>query len=342
MRIMKKLMTEVKRLAVAAVAGIVCATCAWGADAPTAAPAARPLKVLMIGNSYSQSVLTQTPAIAKAMGLPLDIANLYIGGCPLSRHWQNVEKAGDATFLPYAVNLSWTSCKEKDSALRRVFPKWRGNIPAALAAEPWDIVTIQQASGESAFYERYQPYASNLVALVRRLAPQAEIRIHETWSYSPYDARLAKWNLTPETMYARLHDAYARLARDAGGLRIIPVGTAVQNYRQALPVRYEKLLSQAELDALQPPALPSFFGDLCGSARWVKDRKAGTDRLSMDPFHLNRVGAYLQGCVWVASLFGADVTKCAYRPDFLSEEQAALLRKVAFETVKAGVEASSR
>ena len=57
-----------------------------------------PLKVLMIGNSFSICVLREMPACAASAGETLDLASLYIGGCPLDRHWENVEKAGDPDF----------------------------------------------------------------------------------------------------------------------------------------------------------------------------------------------------------------------------------------------------
>ena len=41
---------------------------------------AKALKVLMIGNSFTASAMKQTPAVAKAMGCELDLANLCIGG----------------------------------------------------------------------------------------------------------------------------------------------------------------------------------------------------------------------------------------------------------------------
>lgn len=307
------------------------ACAALGATGAASTPA-KPLKVLMIGNSFSQSVLKQLPAIAQAMGRPLDLANLMIGGCPLSRHWQNVEKGGDAAFAPYAVSMAWTSCDKKDSALRKVTPKGRGNIPQALAAEPWDVVTIQQASGQSAFYKTYQPYADKLIAFIRERAPQAEIRIQETWSYSPYDGRLGVWKFTPEKMYERVHAAYAELAAHAK-LKVIPTGTAVQNYRRALPVTYAKVFTKAELAALVEPARPDFYGDACGLASWGVDEESGARRLRVDGSHLNRNGEYLQGCVWAAALFGVDVKTCPYTPDFLAADRAALMRKVAAETV---------
>ena len=50
----------------------------------------KPLKVLMVGNSFSVCVLKQMPRCAADAGEVLDIASLFIGGCPLKKHWSNL------------------------------------------------------------------------------------------------------------------------------------------------------------------------------------------------------------------------------------------------------------
>ena len=44
------------------------------------------MKVLAIGNSFSEDATRYLHDIAKADGVALEVANLYIGGCPLDRH----------------------------------------------------------------------------------------------------------------------------------------------------------------------------------------------------------------------------------------------------------------
>ena len=58
-------------------------------------------------------------------------------------------------------------------------------------------------------------------------APQAKIFVQETWSYPPWDGRLAKFGFGPEEMYRRLHVAYGAFA-EKHGLDVIPVGTAAE------------------------------------------------------------------------------------------------------------------
>ncbi len=241
------------------------------------------LKVLMIGNSFSICNLAQMPQIAKSMGLQLDLASMYIGGCSLEQHWQNVEKSKDKSFKPYLITKNYAST---DSTTKPYF----ANIPEMLIADKWDIITLQQASHFSWDYKTYSPFGDNLIETIKRLAPQAKILLQETWSYPPWDKRLKKFGFDQVDMYARLHDSYAAFA-SKHNLDIIPVGTA---------------------------------------AEFCPER----NRLFSKPdFHFNKEGEFLQGLVWTAKLFGLDVTKCAYKPDWLDGHRANALKATAMESL---------
>lgn len=305
------------------------------------AASAKQLKVLMIGNSFSVCVLKEMPKCAAAAGETLDLASLYIGGCPLDRHWNNIEKAEDPDFKPYKFDYSYASVKDaKEAPVAKLGKKT--NIPQALTADRWDIVTIQQASPKSPFSDTYQPYADKLIATIRKLAPQAEIVIQETWSYSPYSERLAKWNMTSETMYTAIKDAYGKLTHQYK-FRSIPTGDAVQLYRQKLPVNYGALLTQKEIATIKKPNLLDFKGDVVGGSSWQNGRQGSKgseqSKLHLDTIHLNAEGHYLQACTWLATLFGTDVTKLTYAPTGLSAEKAKLMRACAAEAVTAEIAA---
>ena len=290
-----------------------------------------PVKVLMIGNSFTASVLRETPNLAKAEGLKLDIVQCGIGGCPLEKHWANVEKAGDANFKPYAVDSRFFSSAH-------TFPK-RANVTEMLVAEEWDIVTIQQASAKSPFYDTYQPYADKLIAKIRELAPQAEIVIQETWSYSPlHGGRLPGGKLSSKEMYESLKKAYAQLAAKHG-FRTIPTGDAVQLFRERLPVEFGTIPTRAEIAALKPPKALDLHGDVVGRSSWSQGRKGKQKdweevKLRNDFAHLNSRGHYLQACVWLGFLFGVDPTTFNYRPESLSEADAKLMRECARDALK--------
>ena len=268
----------------------------------------RGTKVLMIGNSFSICLLQHLPQVAADRGVELDLASLYIGGCSLKRHGENVEKDGDEDFKPYRFG-------------RNRFGKYtqgKANVCEALRMAKWDIVTIQQASHESWRPETYHPYGDKLIAKIRELAPQAKIIVQETWSYTPWDPRLAKWGIDQNEMYAKLHEAYGSFAKEKG-LEVIPFGTAVQEWRRRLPVKY---------------AENSFGGDVVGGGNQDgRDHfKRGADGKwvpNCDVFHLGRKGTYFQALVWAKSLFGVGLTDLKYKPDFVSESDAKLMREIA-------------
>jgi len=261
-------------------------------------------KVLMIGNSFSISCLKHLPQVADGCGVKLDLASLYIGGCSLKRHWENVEKDADETFKPYLFGRNRFGRYSQEKL----------NLCDALRLQKWDIVTIQQASHESWQPETYHPYGDNLVAKIRELAPEAKIVVQETWSYTPWDKRLAKWGLDQNAMYAKLHDAYAAFAAQHK-LETIPFGAAVQSWRKRLPVKYTE---------------KSFGGDVVGGRGQSDedDFKRGPDNVwhpNSDVFHLNEKGEVLQALVWAAKLFDVDLTDLEYKPECVTEDEMKIM-----------------
>ncbi len=272
----------------------------------------RPLKVLMIGNSFSIQMQAAVPPVAAAMGRRLDICSMYIGGCPLERHCKN---AADPKAKPYQINWTWDGKNGNPdvpfmSVLTDVKAKKgdkvnkMANIPEMLRAEKWDVVTIQQASHESWRPESYHPWGDELVKTIREGAPQAKIVVQETWSYVSFCPRYAKWGIDQTEMYNRLHKCYGELAGKYG-FDVIPVGTAVQLYRKRLPVR----TTDTDLG-----------GDPVGA-------------LKGDSIHMNADGTYLQSLVWAGTLFGVDVTKCTYAPKRIDPAKAAVMRECAAKAV---------
>ena len=311
----------------------------------------RSLKVLAIGNSFSNSLMAQLPACAEALpGVDLDFATLVIGGCPLERHWNNVTNSYDPEFRPYSVHWSFASAPDKKNPpFGDAVKKGKANIPQMLKAVKWDIVTIQQASHASWNEETYQPYADNLIAKIKELAPQAEIRVHQTWAYCNADKRICadatpgkpgSWGFNQQGMYERLTATYNKIA-EKHHLKVIPAGDAVEAYRKALPVTF-KPPTKAQTAAFKDGELPDMGGEPVGAYHWGKgpswSKKAKDNdvhKLRLDSIHLNEDGKYLQACTWLAALLDDDLSKLTYKPKRLSEEKAALMRKCAAEAVKA-------
>ena len=280
-----------------------------GCSTEKAADHERGTKVLMIGNSFSISLLHHLPQVAADRGVELDLASLYIGGCTLERHWSNVlSNDVNQTFRPYKFG-------------RNRFGKYtetKMNVCDALRLAKWDIVTIQQGSHESWQPKSYHPYGDDLVAKIRELAPQARIYVQETWSYTPWDKRLARWGIDQNQMYAKLHAAYADFAK-RHGLEVIPFGTAVERWRRELPVKYTER---------------SFGGDVVGGRGQSDEDDFKRDASfnwvpNSDVFHLNEKGEYFQALVWAVKLLDADLEELGYRPDFVTEDEVKLMKAIA-------------
>lgn len=290
----------------------------------------RLLKVLMVGNSFSESVLVELPKIAAATSNRLVLVNLMIGGCPLKRHWNNyLQSEADPKFRPYAVEVDWEGEKKvANTPLAKIAPCAHASLQDVVRAEKWDLITVQQASSDSWKLETYQPYADNLIAKLRELAPRAEMRVHQTWAYNVQEG------IDQKMMYEGIVRSYGKLA-EAHGFAVIPVGEAIQRYRAELPVTFIKRMDAADVKAVPTDVLPDIGGEPVGffywntGRPWEKRDPKGDYRLRWDGCHLNPEGKYLQALVWYASVFGGDPRKVPYAPENLAPHRAAVMRECA-------------
>ncbi len=284
------------------------------------------LRVLSIGNSFSASVCSCLPHMAAAEGRELAYANLFIGGCPLTRHAENLAAAAaDPSFKPYRLQVSGFPA---DAGLR----DWSdASANELLARGDWDVVTVQQASHESWDYANYQPAGHAVVEAVRKACPRAEVVIQQTWSYRADDDRLrpgGAWGFDQNGMFERLADAYSRFAADEKIARQIPTGRAVQitREREKAPfVPYET----ADLARYRWPDLPPQAGDVVGNLGWRRNWDAGKMEIGRDTIHLNKRGEYLQALVWFGFLFGADPCGVSWVSEHVGDADARFLRECA-------------
>ncbi len=168
------------------------------------------MKILAIGNSFSQDATRYLYAIAKADGYPLTAVNLCIGGCPLSKHYFNMLGNKKDYMLEYNGETTM----------------FKMSLEEALLAYEWDVVTIQQVSHLAPNYATYQPYLNELNVFLRKCAPKARLLLQETWAYEHDSNRLVNElkYATPEEMYADIHASYAQAAEEINA-DIIPSGT---------------------------------------------------------------------------------------------------------------------
>ena len=173
------------------------------------------MKILSIGNSFSQDAQRYLFGLAKKAGDTFKTVNLDIGGCSLRRHYLNsLEDKAD-----YAFEYNGEDVGLKVS------------IKQLLISEEWDVITFQQASHLSAHYETYTPYLENLLEYVKKYCPHSKIYMHQTWAYENGSERLRDIGGydSADEMFHHIREAYAKAAQAIHADGIIPSGQAMLN-----------------------------------------------------------------------------------------------------------------
>ena len=178
------------------------------------------MKILSIGNSFSQDAHRWLHQLAKLNGHDFYINNLFVGGCSLQTHWEDHEAGNAASSLEINGNLGKTFI----------------TIADALKLEDWDIVTLQQASRFSGLWDSYEPYLSNLAQLVKTICPNAQIYFHQTWAYEKDSTHygFVHYDHDQQKMYDAIVDASEKAAEKLNA-PLIPVGRIIQGLRRNLP-----------------------------------------------------------------------------------------------------------
>ncbi len=122
------------------------------------------MRILTIGNSFSQDATRYIESLSSS---DIYVRNLYIPGCSLEMHCNNI-RTGSKSYE-----------YQKDGK-----KLYMTSIEKALSKRPWDVVTIQQVSHLSGIIESYFPYISDLIGFIKLKAPNAEILFHKTWPYA--------------------------------------------------------------------------------------------------------------------------------------------------------------
>lgn len=184
---------------------------------------ARTIKILAIGNSFSEDAIEQyLHELADADGIETIIGNLFIGGCSLERHMQCVNgNLPDYRYRKIGVD-----------GVTKETPKC--DIASAIADEEWDYVSVQQASHFSGDYTTYQPYLSQLVAYVKaHTKKDVKIVFHQTWAYAKNSDHggFKRYGNSQKQMYDAINGALKQVIKDIHPDVIVPSGTAIQNAR---------------------------------------------------------------------------------------------------------------
>jgi hypothetical protein len=282
------------------------------ADEPQTPAGARTVRLLTIGNSFSNNATSHLGELAAAAGHTLVHRPMAISGASLQAHWNRIV-AHDAD--PHAPAGLYGA----------------RNLRAELRAEPWDVVTLQQASIKSHDPATYQPFARRLLEVIRKEAPAATVLIHQTWAYRVDDPRFRREQPaagTPrsrEEMHTLLSKAYDGVAEELG-LGVIPVGDAFHLADGDAQWGYRPD-GRFEFTTASAPLLPDQTHSLHKGWFW------GPETMKFDGHHASLAGQYLAAAVWLEVLFGESPVGNAYVPPGLDPAYARFLQETAHRAV---------
>ncbi|MBE7090610.1 MAG: DUF4886 domain-containing protein [Clostridiales bacterium] len=214
------------------------------------------LKILCVGNSFSEDASTYLGEIAKSAGQDVLIGNLVIGGCSLETHLNNLKT--DAPQYLYFLNEGNGFVLHENTVLTD-----------ALTSEQWDVITLQQASHDSGKPETYEPLPPLLTEL-QTLCPNAKFYWHMTWAYQGNSTHWAfpRYYANDQAkMYESiLSCVQQQILPDSRFTGVIPNGTAVQNARETFGDNLTRDGFHLSLDLGRYIAALTFFTTLTGQA----------------------------------------------------------------------------
>ena len=176
------------------------------------------MKILSIGNSFSDDAQRYLRAIAASEGVEIETLNLCIGGCSLETHASHVKDGARAYLFHYNGDLYCDDLVTLDEGL---------------GMREWDVVTLQQVSTHSFDKESFYPYIYEVADYVRKKLPNAKIYMHQTWAYehgSPRSIEITDGRGS-EYMLDGIRQAYRQAKREIGAEAVIPSGELMELLR---------------------------------------------------------------------------------------------------------------
>ena len=192
------------------------------------------LKILTIGNSYSDDAMEYVYNVAKSLGVEnVEVANLRANSCSLATHLSNAQKdTGYYMFRYWGDGADrWTD-----------YGSWSSNgtykISTAVTQADWDYIIFQQVSTSSTNADSYDDL-NYLIDEVQKLNATAKYGWHMTWGYK---------STTDLSMYNNIVNAVkSKIVTNDDIDVIIPNGTAIQNARTSTFVSLDDIMRNNHL-----------------------------------------------------------------------------------------------
>ena len=171
----------------------------------------KPLRVLVLGNSFSVDGLTYLDELTKAADIDVrqyGIFNGMINGGGLAEWMEAYRKGTPYSFKRISGQLGMTDY---------------GTVRDVLSQD-WDIIVLMQSSDKSYLWESFEPFLRDMIALVRNHCTNPAVQLAYAIPWGHTEASSPKELAGNITCARRLSEAY-------GIDVVIPVGVAIQNAR---------------------------------------------------------------------------------------------------------------
>lgn len=200
---------------------LLSAVACGGNSTPKKDPVPESLKILAVGNSFSDDAMEYLYQMLEEAGVKeIVLGNLFHAGCSLAQH------------LDYATND-----KPEYEYRKNVDGKWETVddyvLCNAVFDEEWDYITFQQTSKTCGLAESYEPL-TELIDYIESLNVKAKLVWHATWAYQQDSTHNAfpKYDSSQQKMYDMTIDCLTTEIETESRIAFtIPCTTAIQNAR---------------------------------------------------------------------------------------------------------------
>ena len=253
-------------------------------------------KILCIGNSFSEDATTLLNPMLTSYGIDSLVVNLFIGGCSLEQHWENIEHAKkEYLYMKNGVGIYPGNPDLKCASINEV-----------ILEEQWDIVTIQQSSILSGLYESFFPEINFILEFIKKhVKKSCKLYLHEPWSWEstyewdafegPDDLFEKYYSRDDLVMYKQIEKTCLDISNGLN-LKIIPSGNFIQFLRSFDEFNYQ-----------------------------LKD----SIQLSRDNRHMHEIyGRYALSLLWAHTLFSVDLRLCKFYPNDVTDKDKSISDKI--------------
>ncbi len=184
----------------------------------------RVIKILAIGNSFSADAIENSLFdLAREKNIQTVVANLYIGGAPVSLHVTNARENKNA----YSYRKTAADGHKTTTA--------NVSLEQAIADEDWDFISFQQASPLSGQFSTVEASLPEIYEYVKARAKNRDVKYvyHQTWAYSQHAVHtgFANYGRDQQQMYRAIADVSGKVSSIVPIDIVVPAGTAIQNAR---------------------------------------------------------------------------------------------------------------